>query len=432
MSNLYYDAGGEPADGRKVMLATTAYDSPDASHTYAIARTREVMHQAGLPSAYLLLQGNCHVDDARNKVVRDFLASDCSELVFLDADVSWEPEQLVDLCGSDHFVIGGVYPYRRETGKEGMPVRNLAGHHRPDENGLLEVAGLPTGFLRIRRAVLERLAAASVMVSDREGHARDIPLIFERTISETGGRIGGDINFCMRWRQMGGRVFAAANLRLGHCGKHVIRDSLAASLRRQAGLSLPWVCERIRDGQETLDDLHEARKAINNPWATEADFLRLAVGMVRSANGPIIEAGSGLTTLLMAAARPDLRIYCTEHDPLWLHHLENWGVACGLRNITTLFVPIRDGWYALGDEEQAALPDSFAMGVVDGPPRLLGDRMRFFDEFGDRTTAILCDDADDAGYLAKLRGWADAQGRGVEHDGKRPAVILPAGFQKAA
>jgi acetone carboxylase gamma subunit len=42
-----------------------------------------------------LLSGNCHVDDARNSVVREFLASDCTELVFIDADVSWEPETLV-------------------------------------------------------------------------------------------------------------------------------------------------------------------------------------------------------------------------------------------------------------------------------------------------------------------------------------------------
>ena len=121
MSNRFYDSGPS-ATGQKVFLATTAYDSPDASYTFSIARSREALTAAGIQSAYYLLQGNCHVDDARNAVVRDFLESDCTELVFLDADVSWEPDALVELCKINRDLVGGVYPYRRESEEEKMPV----------------------------------------------------------------------------------------------------------------------------------------------------------------------------------------------------------------------------------------------------------------------------------------------------------------------
>lgn len=419
MSNLYYDAGPAPAD-RKVFLATTAYDSPDASYTFSIARSREVLHNAGLPTAYLLLQGNCHVDDSRNTVVRDFLESDCTEMVFLDADVSWEPEHLLKLCEYDCDIVGGVYPFRRESGKEGMPVRNMRGAYEPDENGLLEVEGLPTGFMRIRRHVLETMAAESETFT-RDG--RPIPLIFERDILNEGRR-GGDIRFCMRWRELGGRIYAAANLRLGHCGKSVIKDTLAASLRRQMGTSLRHVADRVREGKETHDDLSEAMRALSNPWCATQDVLSLSIKLAREANKPIIEAGSGLTTVLMAAANPDIKIWCMEHSEFYARQLEVMAGDAGVSNIAIVICPIVDGWYDLSDD-LPHLPESFALGLVDGPPRQFGDRMRFFDVFGDCCDVILADDADDKGYKEKLSTWAASQFRAIEAD-QRAAVILKA------
>ena len=101
MATLYSDDGA-PSQGRKVFLATTSYGDPDASYTFSISASREALHAAGFQTAYFLLQGNCHVDDARNSVVLNFLESDCTELVFLDADVDWEPKHLVQLLSLIH------------------------------------------------------------------------------------------------------------------------------------------------------------------------------------------------------------------------------------------------------------------------------------------------------------------------------------------
>lgn len=419
MSSLFYDAGPSPFLGRKVMLATTAYDSPDASYTYSIARSREALREAGVPSAYLLLQGNCHVDDARNTVVSDFLASDCTELVFLDADVSWEPEHLVQLCRFDCDLVGGVYPYRRDTGMDAMPVRYMADCFEPDERGLLEVEGLPTGFLKIRRAVLERMAAEA-KTFERSG--KRIAIVFERDILN-GGRRGGDIRFCMRWREMGGRVFAAANLRLGHCGKALLRDSLAASLRRQAGLSLKYVADRIRAGKETKDDIAEAFRAANNHWGADPSTLGVAIKVARKAKSPIIEAGSGLSTVLMAAANPSIRVWCLEHSAFYAAQVDFLAHQAGVSNIVVVTNPLKDGWYCL-DADLPAFPERFALGFVDGPPRALGDRMKFFDVFGGRCDTFLIDDADDKTYAQRLETWASENDRDYHKD-ERAAMILP-------
>lgn len=421
MSNLYFDAG--PArSGQKVLLATTAYDSPDASYTFSIARSREALSAAGIQSAYLLLQGNCHVDDARNTVIRDFLETDCTEMVFLDADVSWEPEHLVSLCSHDRDIVGGVYPYRRDGQGEKMPVRNLPGVFIPDESGLLEVEGLPTGFLRIKRHVIEKMTESCQTFTKDNG--KPIPLLFERDIYN-GGRRGGDIGFCMKWRDMGGKLYAAANLRLGHCGKHVLRDSLAASLRRQMGLSLRHVADKVKTGSETKDDLAEVVKYIDNKWGASLDVLSLAVLLARKATGPILETGSGLTTVMMAAARPDLTVWAIEHSDHFAKQLEQMAREAGVNNIAVVLNPIKDGWYDLG-EDRAAMPDRFSVALVDGPPRLSGDRMKFFDHFGDCVDVVLADDADNPSYEKKLRAWAGANRKSIQVD-KRAAVMLPEG-----
>jgi hypothetical protein len=112
VSNHFYEEG-PPAEGRKVLLAIPTYEKPDTSLAFALSRSREALTSAGIQSALIILEGNCHVDDARNSLVRDFLESDCTDLVFLDADVTWEPKGLVALCERDEDIVGGVYPYRR-------------------------------------------------------------------------------------------------------------------------------------------------------------------------------------------------------------------------------------------------------------------------------------------------------------------------------
>jgi predicted O-methyltransferase YrrM len=415
MSNLYFDQG-PIASGQKVLLATTSYDNPDASYTYSIAPSRQALAEAGIQSAYLLLQGNCHVDDARNTVVREFLDSDCTELVFLDADVSWGPEQLVNLCKFDCDMVGGIYPYRREDEGEQMPVRMLRGEFEA-RDGLIEVEGLPTGFLRIKRKVFEAMTQDCPWF---EKNGKRIPVLFERDIFN-GGRRGGDIRFCMNWRALGGRLYAAADLRLGHAGKSVIRDSLSASLRRQTGETLRYVAGRLRDKTETDDDLAEAWKYINNPFGAPVNVLKIAIGLARTSVGDVLEVGTGLSTILLAAACPDRRVWAIEHNPKHADKLRDMVRQSGVKNVVLVTAPIKHDWYDLS-EDWHVFPGKFGFAFVDGPPRSEGKRIRFLDMFGHRADVLMFDDADSDGYLDAITDWAAAHGMQMQAE-DRSAVI---------
>lgn len=415
MSNLFYEPGPK-ASGQKVLLATTTYGNPDASYTFAIARSREALSAAGIQSAYLLLQGNCHVDDARNAVVRDFLDSDCTDLVFLDADVSWEPDALVTLCRIDRDLVGGVYPYRRESEEETMPYRPLS-KITADDDGLIEVEGLPTGFMKIKRGVIETMDATAKHYHKDFGKPH--PVLFERDYFGVGRR-GGDIHFCMKWREMGGKLYAVPELRLGHAGSMVLKDSLGASLRRQAGTTLRWMVKQIADKADGLDTYIEASKAHGNHWSASPDGLQLLAGLARSADLPVLEMGSGLSTIVLAAATSQT-VWAVESSDRYAEELGAMTQLAGVGNVTLVNAPLVNGWYDLAADD---LPEQFGLAFVDGPVRELGDRMAFFDRFGDRCKVILCDDADDRVYAAKISAWAKARGREIKIDG-RCAVILP-------
>jgi predicted O-methyltransferase YrrM len=425
MSNQFYDEGAAPKNGRKIMLATTCYGTTSAAYTFAIARSREALHTADLPTAYLLLQGNCHVDDARNSVVRDFLESDCTELVFLDADVNWEPPQLVQLCSRDLDVVGGVYPYRRD-GSDNMPVRMMGGKAMT-RDGLLEVEGLPTGFLRIRRHVLERLASTAPAYFDKVYETR---LVFARPVPGADKtRWGGDIDFCNRARAAGFKLFADCELRLGHTGTIVVSDSLAAHIRRLSGTAFAHVLPRFQQAIETDADYNEVFKYIGNNYAADPTVLALLVGLVRKCRGPIIETGSGLSSVLMAAVTTD-QVYSLEHVEHYAAQTVAWATEAGVENVGVCYSPLVDGWY---DLERFDLPAKFALGFCDGPPRMFGTRRRFFDELAPRCSAIVVDDIKtDINYMREVHEWAEAHGRTCEILGRAALITKPEHRQERA
>lgn len=420
MSQLFYDGGPAPTAKGKILIATTAYENPDASYTCAIQASREALHKAGFASAYLLLSGNCHVDDARNSVVKEFLPSDCTDLVFIDADVSWEPADLVKLCGYDRDLVGGVYPKRDMSQMSDMPCRTLADATTPDDVGLIEMDGLPTGFMRIRRVVLETLNKTAQQWSTG---ATLLPILFERGSPPGGERRSGDLYFCWKWRQTGGRIFADPEMRLGHAAQAIVHDSLGAALRRQSGETLKYVCDRIRAGTETLNDFQEVFDGVGNKYGAPALVLAPAVKMARHANGHIIEAGSGLTTVLMAAANPNFYVYCLEHDPVYAELTKRMARQAGIKNIGLCYAPMKDGWYDLA---QFKLPDRFGLGLLDGPPRVYGTRLKFLDAFAHRTKTFVIDDTDTAGYLKKLLDWCVANQWQIDLHSGRLAVVQPA------
>lgn len=402
MSKLHQDNGSPRSfDGQKVCIATTSYDRCTTGYTFSMASSREALHGAGIGTAYLLLRGNCHVDDARNRIVQEFLTTDCTDLVFIDADVEWHSSDLVKLCQYDLDVVGGVYPYRRKDKQEELPMRMMKGKFPVD--GLMEVEGLPTGFLRFKRHVIEKLVESCESFDSNTNHEIEQPLLFQRTLIN-GTRWGGDLHVCNLWREMGGKIFCATELELSHEGVECFEDSAGAFIRRSHGTTMSYVANRIKDGEWSVKDIKEAIKYTNNKFTAPPEVLSLAIGYAKQATGPILETGSGLSTVLMAAATDEM-VFCIENDDYYAQRTAQMARAAGVTNIAIVKTTVTDGSYDLQNED---IPKRYSILLHDGPNRRTGCRKETLENVCDLfdVKTIISDDADNKGYREYLENFA--------------------------
>lgn len=371
---------------QKVYLATPCYSAPAPEYVAAMFETVAALAAADIDAALEIYVGHCHVDDSRNRLVRDFLESDCDYLVFLDADNGWRAEDLVRLCGHDRDVVGGTYPLKKE--EEDYPVRLLEAPGAPiayDAAGLVEVEALPTGFLRISRRCFEAMDAMAPHFEDKDHQPgqRMMPIIFERIMF--GQRIGGDYQFCMKWRLMGGRVFLDPNCAFTHVGDKVWRGTWMDWFQRENGEALALNLAEVGVGKETPSTYDKLFRVWGNQWAAPADELAVLVGAVRGTAGltdekaeplPILEIGSGLSSLVMASACEKPReVWALEHDMGFLAKITEEGSKCRVVDLHVCYAPLEpltkeEGedspeWYKL----PVGLPEVFSMIFVDGPPR---------------------------------------------------------------
>lgn len=184
---------------------------------------------------------------SRNKIVATFLdRHDATHLFFIDADISFKPEAVKRLLDFDQDVVAGMYPIKnidwprfqnrvkpgageaelRELGLNfvGTP---LEGEGREERNGFVTGSYAGTGFMLIKRRVIERMIAAYPETKYEVAHtyprvAKQSPnqyALFDCMIEKgTNIYLSEDFAFCQRWRALGGKIWLDTETRLTHTG----------------------------------------------------------------------------------------------------------------------------------------------------------------------------------------------------------------------
>jgi hypothetical protein len=109
----------------------------------------------------------------------------------------------------------------------------------------------------------------------------------------------------------------------------------------------------------------------NAGWSAHEEYLRSCIGQALQCDGPTLECGSGLSTLLLGvvAERRGFEHWALEHQPVWSARVEKEAVRHGLHRIRLCTVPLRQhGRFAWYDAPLARMPRQFSMVVCDGPP----------------------------------------------------------------
>ena len=224
-----------PASPPTLFIATPCLDGNVGAHYAAsLARTLTLMQQRGWRSPQIDFEiGNSLIADARNKLVARFLASDCSDLVFIDADLSWQAEDLLRLASLDTPFVAGVYQRKSRT-KIDFAVKFGPGIAM-DAQGLVAVERVGTGFMRLRRDCLEKMAAAHPALRLKDPAAPDdgrFYALFDTAIVD-GQFVGEDFTFCDRWRALGGQVLVDPALNFAHHGAAAYDEPLLKYLQKK-------------------------------------------------------------------------------------------------------------------------------------------------------------------------------------------------------
>jgi len=162
----------------------------------------------------------------------------------------------------------------------------------------------------------------------------------------------------------------------------------------------------------------------NEGFAAELDFLETVAHQALLTRGPILECGSGVTTLLLGvlAVPRGVEVWTLEHSPEWYARVKRALRRCCVEGVKLCLAPLREyagfWWY---DPPSRALPEHFALVVCDGPPGSTpGGRYGLFPVVGRRLprgAVILLDDAGRPGEALVLERWQKNVGLLVEfHD----------------
>jgi len=179
--------------------------------------------QLGIDWTMETLTNESLISRARNTLVAKFLTSkDSTHLLFIDADIGFEPWHILVLLNRQVDVIGGLYPMKS------MPIKWCVngipdGETGPD--GLEEVSKTGTGFMLIKRDVFEKLNAHPAT----KPFVNDIGLPEElnphmKTYFDTAVRenryYSEDWTFCENWRDLGGKIWVDKRVLLRHTGTY--------------------------------------------------------------------------------------------------------------------------------------------------------------------------------------------------------------------
>jgi hypothetical protein len=363
MSEQYYLRGRNGS--ADLFVATTSGTSPRPNYIGSLMAT---MSELDIEVDWLLHQGDCHVDDARNACVAQFLKGDAKKLLFIDDDVGWYPEEFVKFIKHDRDVVAALYPQKKD--EVTYPVRLLPPPFQAEDDGLLQVEAVPTGFLMLSRAAVEKMASLSVEVTH---DGKPMPLIFERGVLG-GKRWSGDFWFSRKWTEAGGTIWIDPEMSLSHQGLKTWEGCFGEYLRDHNGIMDPHLDTAFRKLQQGVvrpEVFELISDRCGNPWAAPKEMLAKCYEMAKGAK--VLETGSGLTTIVMGMAGAE--VHALEHSLFFFRKTRKLVERYGLKNVHLYYAPLQEhadgtAWYGLPE----TFPGGFDLVVCDGPPRMHGDR----------------------------------------------------------
>ncbi len=206
--------------------------------------------QYGVSAAVRFSVADSIISRARNSFLADFLSKpEFSDIVFIDSDVAWHKDALLQLLSHDVGLVGGAYPKKIEPLE--WPVTWKRGSAKDPATGLIEVDGIPGGFMRVSRAAAEQITEHHKALTYRD-RSIDLPVcaLFSNELVD-GVWWGEDFTFCHRAQEAGIKVWLDPDIGFGHHGLKLYEGCVAHEAQRRIATAAS--VEGWKREQETPD-----------------------------------------------------------------------------------------------------------------------------------------------------------------------------------
>jgi hypothetical protein len=251
-----------------LLVATPCYGGQMLrGYTQSILNLQRLCDSNGIKLEILTIGNESLITRARNFYVSLVLAKkEYTHMIFIDADISFNPLNVVRMLTSGKDVVAGCYPKKginwekvttlaRENVVEkefiepasydyavNIITENDQGTQRvPIQNGFMKVAYAATGFMMIKREVLEKMAREyshlkyinDVGGYDNHGNKDYFYALFDCVIDPVSKRyLSEDYAFCKRWMAMNGEIWVDLSCNLTHSGTYDFKGAMLKTIER--------------------------------------------------------------------------------------------------------------------------------------------------------------------------------------------------------
>ena len=243
----------------RLFVGTPMYGGMCTGHyTQSMLQLQNTMQRNRIDMAVSFVFNESLITRGRNAIVHNFLKSGFTHLMFIDADIKFNAEDIIPMLLSEKEIICGIYPKKEinwalveRAVKAGVPTDQIKYYSGTHVVNLLDgaaqqkfvvtepakIANGGTGFMIIKREVFDKMAPHvgryinnAVDLSGNIG-AEEIVEFFTTSIDpETQHLLSEDYHFCRVWRELGGDIWTAPWVQLGHMGSYLFDGSMSPEL----------------------------------------------------------------------------------------------------------------------------------------------------------------------------------------------------------
>lgn len=204
---------------RKILLAMPIYTGAFSHETFkAISEASGECAERGWNLTFNPRIGDALITRARNVMFSEFYHGPYDDMVFLDHDIAPALGMFTRLLEHPVDLVGAAYPKR-------MDIDRYTFHPLDDRlcfepSGLIEVAGIGCGMMRITRAAADKIVEAHRDRWFTDSSAPHLDKIFHVFECELRGHMyfSEDYTFCRKYRELGGKVWIDPEIEISHRG----------------------------------------------------------------------------------------------------------------------------------------------------------------------------------------------------------------------